>query len=79
MSNGCICEGNWREIVSECEDLFGKRFVDIGDPKGTVYTLFGVVHADDDYYYGLVDGEGKLRLATCVGSLATNGFTGVED
>jgi len=45
------------------------------DEQGKLYRLFGVVHAEDDYYYGLMDDKGKLTLATCVGSLETNGFT----
>ena len=72
---GCICKGNWREIVKECEPLFGKSYK---DRRGKIYQLFGVVHADDDYYYGLMDKSGRLVLATCVGSLETNGFTRVD-
>jgi hypothetical protein len=72
---GCICKGNWREIVKEIEPFFGRRYKDENKRE---YTLFGVVHADDDYYYGLVDTRGRLMLASCVGSLETSGFTLIE-
>jgi hypothetical protein len=70
---GCICKGNWREIVKECEPLFGKVYKKDGDERS--YTLFGVVHADDDYYYGMVATDGTLALLTCVCSIESNGFT----
>ena len=66
----CICEGNWRTIISECEHLIGKEFI---DSKGQQYTFFGVVHGEDDYYYGMWR-HGNMRLLSCVGNLDTNGF-----
>jgi hypothetical protein len=37
--------------------------------------FYGVVHADDDYYYGMMDLVTKETiLLTCVGSLETHGF-----
>lgn len=72
MSRKCICKGNWRLIVSEIDSLIGKKFVRNHD--GKTYTLFGAVHGRDDYYYGFYR-KGKTILASCVGSIESNGFT----
>ena len=69
--SGCICEGNWREIIKGSEPLLGKRFC---DEDGYSYTLIGVIHGDDDYYYGMVGDDGVLTQLSCVGSLETHGF-----
>jgi hypothetical protein len=66
----CICAGNWREIVKESEAFFDKQYV---NDNGDEFTFFGVVHAKDDYYYGM-NGKSGLRLLSCVGSLETHGF-----
>jgi len=71
---GCICHGNWRAIIKECEGLIGKRF---HSDDGDDYTFFGVVHGDDDYYYGMA-GKPGLRLLSCVGSIKGHGFTLVD-
>ena len=65
----CICKGNWRLLVKETEHLIGKRF---RDDRGEEYTFFGLVHGDDDYYYGMKGKE--LRLLSCVVNLETFGF-----
>ena len=65
----CICQGNWRSIVKETEHLIGKRF---RDNRGDVYTFFGLVHGDDDYYYGM--NGNRLALLSCVGSIEGHGF-----
>lgn len=57
---------NWTLIVKEYRPKIGFRYK---DNKGTEYLFFGLVLADDDYYYGLMDNEGKVRLSTCVGAL----------
>lgn len=67
----CICRGNWRLIVAECEHLIGCQFRDAHN--GDEYTFFGLVHADDDYYYGMWR-EGKLKLLSCVSDIGGNGF-----
>ena len=81
----CICKGNWRSIVSECENQIGKQF---RDHRGDVATFFGVVHSNDDYYYGMIYDSAKLRrlgdatplrLLSCVGSLETHGYRLVEE
>lgn len=72
----CICKGNWRSIVKKYDDLIGKKFVDaVTDDE---YTFFGLVHSDDDFYYGMW-AEGKdLRLLSCAASLDGYGFETIE-
>jgi hypothetical protein len=73
---GCICRGNWRALVSECEPVLDMRF---RDEQGREYVLFGVVHARDDFYYGMrgiSPGARSLVLLSCVGSIAGHGYTG---
>ena len=67
----CICQGNWRQLVKESDDLSGKRYV---GPDGKKYTFVGVLNGSDDYYYCLVTRKGRMALASCAGSLETNGF-----
>ena len=67
---GCICRGNWRLLVSEVEHLFGKRF----ENRGREFTFFGLVHSEDDYYYGMYDGKHGLHLLSCVGSIEGHGY-----
>lgn len=64
--DGCICKGNWRAIVKEYGPKIGRKFV---DGNGDEYTLFGIVHSDDDYYYGMRKKDGTCFLASCVGHL----------
>lgn len=66
----CICRGNWRLIVKECEGLIGKWY---RDGLGDEYRFYGIVHGDDDYYYGMAR-EGKCLLLSCVGSMEGHGF-----
>lgn len=78
MSNnlGCICEGNWRNIVNEVQHLIGKRF--FSGIYNKTYTFFGVVHGADDYYYGMIDDNGKMDLLSCVGDFETWELTIIE-
>ena len=62
----CICEGNWRNLVKDYDPLIGRKFRCLQDKD--VYTFFGLVHANDDYYYGLWR-EGNMVLSSCVGRL----------
>lgn len=70
----CICKGNWRQIIKECEGLLGKKF---RHRSGSISTLYGVVHADDDYYYGMSGDSGYLLLS-CVGDLEAHGYTLID-
>lgn len=66
----CICEGNWRTIISECQELIGRKFL-LGDDE---YVFFGVVHGADDYYYGMYSGKSGIQLLSCVGSIEGHGY-----
>jgi hypothetical protein len=66
----CICKGNWRKIVAEHENLIGAQYE---DEKGNAYTFFGLVHGDDDYYYGMSSKAG-VSLLSCVGSIEGHGL-----
>lgn len=69
----CICKGNWRAIVKEVERLIGREF---RNRAGNTYRFFGVVHGEDDYYYGMADKD-SVRLLSCVGSIEGHGYTAV--
>jgi hypothetical protein len=46
---------------------------------GVQYRFFGVVHADDDYYYGMQSKAKGLSLLSCVGSLESWGLELADD
>lgn len=73
--DGCICRGNWRAIVKETESLIGKKYI---GHDGETYTFFGLVHADDDYYYGM-HSAWQMRLLSCVWSIDGHGYTLAPD
>lgn len=72
----CICRGNWRSIVKRAEPLIGRHY---RGPDGKKYTFFGVVHGNDDFYYGMSRKGSKLQLLSCVGSIESYGFTPLDD
>lgn len=72
--NNCICHGNWRNIVKNVDQLIGKHFL---DHKGEEFKFFGIVHGDDDFYYGM-HGKSGLALLSCVGSIEGHGYVLVE-
>lgn len=72
---GCICVGNWRAIVAEYDDLLDTRF---RDHQGREFVFFGIVHAREDYYYGMWSKDDGMRLLSCVGSIEGHGYTPVE-
>ena len=74
-AHGCICDGNWREIISESEPILDDLFADL---SGAVHRFVGVMHSRDDYYYVMVSMAGEYRLSSCVGNLETNGYKPVE-
>jgi len=68
----CICKGNWRLLVKKYEPFLNKKYK---NEKGKVYTFFGLVHADEDYYFGMVSKNGKMLLLSCVGDIEDFGYT----
>ena len=66
----CICAGNWRELVKEMGPLIGQRY---RDKAGNMLVFFGLVHGDDDYYYGMAGCTG-FELLSCVGSIEGYGY-----
>lgn len=72
----CICKGNWRNIVKQHESLLDNIYVSTrGRYKGKEYRFFGIVHASDDYYYGLYDvNTREVILLSCVGDIKGFGF-----
>lgn len=70
--DGCICEGNWRQIIKESYSDIGKWYHSSYDNKD--YKLFGIVWADDDFYYGMCDKDSKTILVTCCSYLKNQGF-----
>src|SRR5688572_11773526 len=57
---------NWTLILNKYAPKFNFQY---RDRQGKEYTFFGLVHAEDDLYYGMMDRKGKVTLASCVGSL----------
>lgn len=57
---------NWTLLVSEYWPKFDFEY---RDRQGKTWRFFGLVHAEDDLYYGMMDKNGKVQLASCVGSL----------
>lgn len=70
MDEACICKGNWRAIVKE----YGPRIGQWYKSKDGEFRFFGLVHAEDDYYYGMMGRDFKVRLLSCVGDIAAFGF-----
>lgn len=72
IEEGCICHGNWRNIVKDNEARIGRRYQ---DRHGNTCRFFGLVHSGDDYYYGMTNcNNGKLTLLSCVGSIEGFGY-----
>lgn len=62
-------DSNWKKLLEEYEPLIGRTFIDNFDYSE--WKLFGLVHGDDDYYFGLceVDVPFDWILVSCVGHL----------
>jgi len=74
----CVCDGNWRHLVAKCEPLFDKVFQEIG--TGVQYRFFGLVWAEDDFYYGMTSlTTGKPLLLSCVGNFESYGLELVQN
>ena len=67
----CICEGNWRNIVTKSQPLLDKIFE--CEHTGKEYVFYGIVWGSDDFYYGMYSEEGS-KLLSCVGNLEGHGF-----
>jgi hypothetical protein len=60
-------------IRERYEDKFGKLYAD--DKTGQIYKFIGIVIAEDDYYYGLMNMNDKTWvLSSCVGYLEKSGY-----
>lgn len=58
---------NWELLVERYRDKINQKYQ---DNQGNLYRFFGLVHSDDDYYYGLWDVKNRtLALSSCVGRL----------
>ncbi len=68
----CICRGNWRAIVRDNEANIERRYCSYDSKE---FTFFGIVHTNEDYYYGMFDKANGLRLLSCVGSIEGHGYT----
>lgn len=65
--NNCICEDNWKNLVTGYERYIGRTYV---DNEGLEWKFFGLIHGEDDYYYGL-SRPGQMTLVTGVCDLNT--------
>ena len=76
MSNDLVSSDNWQTIIEESEPLLDKVF---SDGKGNTYQFIGVIHASDDYYYGMTNTLGKLKMLSCVVNLKGHGYKLITD
>ena len=59
-------------IRERYQDKFNKLYA---DNTGQIYKFIGIVIADDDYYYGLMNMNDKTwALSSCVGYLENSGY-----
>ena len=59
-------------IRERYQDKFGKLYA---DNTGQIYKFIGIVIAEDDYYYGLMNlYDKKWTLSSCVGYLENSGY-----
>jgi hypothetical protein len=71
-----VSDSNWDLLVEQYYSRITRLYE---DEKGKIWRFFGLVHSDDDYYYGMVTlGTGKLQLLSCAGNLESFGLTLVE-
>ena len=60
-------------IRERYQDKFNKLYAD--KRTGQIYKFIGIVIADDDYYYGLMNMNDKTWvLSSCVGYLEKSGY-----
>ncbi len=61
---------NWTKLVAKYEPIIGRAY----KFDGRRYVFFGLVHGDDDFYFGMVRDDGKLHLLSCVGTPEAFGY-----
>lgn len=70
--NKCICDNNWKSLIKRYDYLIGSIYKDNID---TEYVFFGLVWADDDYYYGMRKlQDNTLVLLSCVSEIESFDF-----
>ena len=68
----CLGRDNWKFLVEKYEKLLNTHYK---DNNGEVYTFFGLVHASDDYYFGMSEYKTKkVMLLSCVCDIEDHGF-----
>jgi hypothetical protein len=64
---------NLHAIIERYEDKFNTLWSD--KHSGEIYKFIGIVVADDDYYYGLMNMHSKRWvMSSCVGLLELSGY-----
>ncbi len=53
---------NWKNLIIMYEHLIGGQYK---DEDGEIYTFFGLVHTEEDYYFGMT-AQGGIKLISCV-------------
>jgi hypothetical protein len=69
---GCICEGNWRQLVSEYNELIGQYYIKPG--TNLKYRFEGLVWGDDDFYFLLCDEMNNCIMLSCVSNIEMYGW-----
>ena len=68
-----MTEDVWADLVKEYSPLYNSVFVNAR--TGEHFVFFGLVDAEDDFYYGMRSCHNyELLLLTCVGSLEQQNF-----
>jgi hypothetical protein len=60
----------WIKLINQHQRDFDCIYI---NSDGLEYRFFGLVHGEDDYYYGMYR-NGDLLLLSCVGNLDTHGY-----
>ena len=67
-----MSDDNWRRLVEKYEKLLNTQYESC---HGDVYTFFGLVHASDDYYFGMSENSTKkVILLSCVFDIEDHDF-----
>ena len=71
-----MSDKNWNALTEETESLLDHQYM-YGNRQ---FTFFGLVHASDDFYYGMYDPNMReLRFLSCVGSIENGGFEHISE